>query len=71
MTYEKLRLLARAVPFHPFTVRLPSGKELAVPNPDVVAFSPNGRLMVVLRDDGSQDTLDVMLIESVQEQLSA
>ncbi|MEL6330419.1 MAG: hypothetical protein AAFR38_12235 [Planctomycetota bacterium] len=69
MTADAIKKLLSAQPFRPFRVRLASGKEVPIPHPELVNFSPGGRTMVVWRPDESDesfDMLDVLLIESAE-----
>jgi hypothetical protein len=54
MTVEQLRATIKAVPFHPFTLRLSDGREIPIPHPDFIMYTPNNpRIVVVTLPDGT------------------
>lgn len=65
MTSEALLKLVHAQPFRPFTVRLPSGKEIAVVHPDFISISASGRRATIETIDDDFEMVDVLLIESL------
>ena len=51
MNADRLRVLWYAVPFRPFTIRLPGGERLPVTRPDSLGMSPSGRTVNVCKGD--------------------
>lgn len=65
MTIEKIKQLCNAEPFRPFIFHFPDGRDIGVHHPDFVAFSPSGRLIVLVHEDDSESVIDPMLISDV------
>ena len=65
MTIEKIKDLCNAEPFRPFALHLPDGREVSVKHPDFVAFSPTGRILIVVHEDESESIIDPMLVSDV------
>jgi len=65
MTVEKIKQLCDAEPLREFIIHFPDGRELSVHHPDFVAFSPSGRLIVLVHEDDSESVIDPMLISDV------
>lgn len=67
MAPDRIRDQLATAPFVPFTVKLPSGKEVRVQHPDYAFLSPAGRTLIVFEDpeDKRMEMLDVFLIEGL------
>jgi hypothetical protein len=66
MTIEQLRLRHQARPFQPFDIHLVDGRLLPVDHPEFLAQSPTGRTIAVGRDDGTIETVDLLLVVSLK-----
>jgi hypothetical protein len=66
MTIEQLRQLHQARPFQPFDIHLVDGRTLPVDHPEFLAQSPSGRTIAVGRDDGTIETVDLLLVVSLK-----
>ena len=67
MTAEQLRKLHREQPFRPFRIHLADGRSLAVPHPDFLWITPNGRTAAVFStDDDAFDIVDLLLVTSLE-----
>jgi hypothetical protein len=72
MTKDALKDHLDAVPFRPFTVRLPDGRACPVPARDFASLSPNGRILVVYTNQGDGVRLiDVALIVEIEASAAA
>jgi hypothetical protein len=67
MTIEQLRNLHHAQPFRPFTIHLADGRNLEVPHPDFLSYSPSGRTIVVHHADDTFSILDVLLVTELEQ----
>lgn len=65
MGIQDIRELNRAVPFHPYTIRLVSGVTHQVPHPDFVAIAPRGSWVMVSDDMDHPHWISALLIEEV------
>jgi hypothetical protein len=66
MTIEQLRRLHLARPFQPFDIHLADGRVLPVEHPEFLAQSPSGRTIGVGHDDGTIETVDLLLVVSLK-----
>jgi len=66
MTIEQLREMHRARPFQPFDIHLVDGRTLTVHHPEFLAQSQTGRTIAVGRDDGTIETVDLLLVVSLK-----
>ena len=66
MIAEDLKQLLRAQPFQPFTLYLASEKAFGVRHPEFASLSPQGRTLIIWRQRGGFDLLDVALIARVE-----
>jgi hypothetical protein len=66
MTIEQLRRLHLARPFQPFDIHLANGRVLPVEHPEFLAQSPSGRTIGVGNDDGTIETVDLLLVVSLE-----
>lgn len=67
MTIEQLRRLINAEPFQPFVIRLADGREVAVPHPEFIALSPQGRTCVVWEGDSNAfGIIDLLLVTQLR-----
>ena len=67
MTSEVLNELLHASSFVPFAIHLPDRPPMRVPHPDFAHVSPDGRTMLVYREDGKRFSwIDVALITQAE-----
>jgi hypothetical protein len=67
MTFESLRQVIRAQPFHAFTLRLADGRSMHVRHPEFVGFVGDRRtLMVSFPGKPEFELIDLVLINSVE-----
>jgi len=67
MTADAVREKLEAEPFHPFQMRMPDGRVVAVPHPDVVSLAPTGRIAIVWKGEGERySTVDLMLVSDLE-----
>jgi hypothetical protein len=72
MTKDAIKEHLDAVPFRPFTVRLPDGRSCPVPARDFASLSPNGRILIVFTHEGDGvRLLDVALIVEIEASAAA
>ena len=65
MTLGELREHREASPFRPFTLRLSSGRELAVEHPEFMGVPPVGGLVVIWDRKGHAHVVDVTSVEEL------
>ena len=65
MTLDELREHHEASPFRPFTLRLSSGRELAVEHPEFMGVPPVGGLVVIWDRKGHAHVVDVTSVEEL------
>ena len=65
MLIETIRELNRAIPFHPYTLRLVSGVVHRVPHPDFIAVAPKGTWVMVSDKKDHPYWISTLLIEEV------
>jgi hypothetical protein len=70
MIADDIRTLLNAQPFQPFTLYMASEKAYTVPHPEFASLSPRGRTLILWRQKGGYDQLDVQLIARVEVQSS-
>jgi hypothetical protein len=67
MTAEAMRGALEEVPFQPFQLRLPNGRVLPVPHPEMVSLAPTGRIAIVWRADSERfSTVDLLLVSDLE-----
>lgn len=66
MISERLRRAQHAVPFQPFTIHLPNGRQLHVPHRDFLSVSPNGRIATIYHEDDTASIIDVLLVTELE-----
>ncbi len=66
MISDQLRLAQQAVPFQPFTIHLPNGRQLHGPHRDFISVSPTGRMATVYREDGAASIIEVRLMTGLE-----
>lgn len=66
MISDQLRLAQQAVPFQPFTIHLPNGRQLHVPHRDFLSVSPTGRIATVYHEDDTASVIDVLLVTELE-----
>jgi hypothetical protein len=66
MTTEQLVRHIRALPFRPFRIHLADGRHVDVKHTDFIARSPGGRTAVVYTSDESVETIDLLLVTSLE-----
>ena len=65
MSSDSLREQIYRTPFHPVTLRLPSGREITVDNPELTMFNETGRTLIVAQGERII-LIDVATVESVE-----
>jgi hypothetical protein len=65
MTMEQLRKVHQSKPFRAFALRSSDGREIQVKHPELLAFSENGRAIIVATSDDSHQVIDLRMITSV------
>jgi len=65
---DEIKTAVRASPFQPFVVRLVDGMRYDIPTADHASVSPNGRTLVVFRDDGTRLIDTARIIEMIMPQ---
>lgn len=65
MTIEQIRELYQKRPFQPFEIHLADGRTLNVEHPELLARSASGRTIAVGRPDDVIETVDLLLVVSV------
>lgn len=65
MTIEQLRELHQKRPFEPFEIHLADGRTLTVEHPELIARSASGRTIAVARPDDVIETIDLLLVVSI------
>ena len=66
MTLDTIRYLYEARPFRPFALHLADGRNVAVQHPEVLAFAPAGRTIVVVLPDNGVRIIDLELVTEVE-----
>ena len=66
MRVEELVQLHKAEPFRPFRIHLADGRHLDVKHPEFLAYTPRGRIAIVMRLDETFEILDLMLVTSLE-----
>jgi hypothetical protein len=67
MTIEQLRRHLEQRPFKPFDIHLADGRSLPVEHPELMARSPSGRTALLFIDEGTVETIDLLLVTSLTE----
>ena len=65
MTAEDLRDTREQSPFRPFILRVSDGRSFRIHHRDYLSISPDGRNVIVYKDDGGYHLLDPVLISGV------
>ncbi len=65
MTIDEVRNLYQAVPFRPFLMHLPDGREIPVVHRDFIIASPNGQTVIVYQPDNSFNIIDLALVTAL------
>lgn len=66
MTLERLREVATARPFRPFTICLADGRQFRVPSPESLMMSPQAqRTFAVAESDDDYRIFDLLLVTSL------
>ena len=65
MTIPQLRELYENLPFRPFSLHLPDGRQVDVEHPDYASLSQTGRLLFVTHADDSESIVDVLLVSDI------
>lgn len=66
MTTKELERAHKAIPFRPFLLRLAGGRAIKVEHPEMMSYTPGGRITVVHKANGDFEILDLLLIESIE-----
>jgi hypothetical protein len=63
----RIRELLRAVPFHPFVIRLADGREYRIDHPDfVLAAASDVPQITIEESDGRQHYLSALLVTGIE-----
>ncbi len=65
VTSDRLRLALNAKPFVPVVLKTTGGREYRVNHPELVSFSPGGRVVNVWVEKDAGVWIDVLMIESI------
>lgn len=65
MTIEQIRELYQKRPFEPFEIHLVDGRTLKVEHPELISRSASGRTIAVGRPDDVIETVDLLLVVSI------
>ena len=66
MTIDKLRMVAKAEPFRPFTISLTDGRRFQVRHPEMIAVLPEAtRTFVVATAGEDYSIVDLLLVTSI------
>ena len=66
MTIQRLREVHRSEPFRPFTLYLADGGRIRVSHPELLAYSPSGRTVVVVSPDDTTQFIDLLLVSRIE-----
>lgn len=66
MTSTELRKLVESSPFSPFRLHLADGRALEVPHPDYIKLFFRSPRVVVEKDDGTYDIVNLPIVTSVE-----
>jgi hypothetical protein len=67
MTTDQLKAVISKRPFAPVVLRTTGGREYRVEHPELVSFSPGGRVVHMWVAPDAGVALDVLMIESIHE----
>jgi len=67
---DEVRKHLDAVPFVPFAIKTPDGRQYRVKHPDYAAISPKGGRVVVFADEEASTTLSALHMVAVEAQRS-
>ncbi len=59
MDADQIKERLHAAPFRPFAIVLPSDRTIRVPPPDFVSIAPNRRTLIVWKENGGGQIVDV------------
>ena len=65
MTIQQLKNAHQKRPFVPFSIRTANGRDYPVPHPEFMMITPPGRTVVVTDNEGTVDTIDLLLVASL------
>ena len=66
MTIDRLRQVARATPFKPFTLSLTDGRRFRVRSPEFIMITPEASRTVVVAESGEDYSIvDLLLVTSI------
>jgi hypothetical protein len=66
MTIDRLRHVARAIPFKPFTLSLTDGRRFRVRSPEFIMITPEASRTVVVAESGEDYSIvDLLLVTSI------
>jgi len=66
MIAEKLRMLRRAQPFHPFVILLDDGRRIPVTNPEWMLVTEEGGSVGVFQKDDSLSMFETSMIKEIK-----
>ena len=66
MVPERLKDAVKARPFIPFDLRMPDGRALPVPSPEMVFLIPDSRMIVVAGSGGRFNVVDTFLVTDLE-----
>jgi hypothetical protein len=69
MTIQEIQRLRSAQPFEPFSVLAADGQEYDVPQPENIAQTPSGRLIIIGLPDDSSVSIDLLLVTGIRKPL--
>ena len=67
MTIQRIQEAYNKRPFAPFSIHLADGSAVEVKHPEFLALNPNGRVIVVIGEDESVSTIDLLLVTKLVE----
>jgi hypothetical protein len=66
MTIDRVRQVARATPFKPFTMSLTDGRRFRVRSPEFIMITPEASRTVVVAESGEDySIIDLLLVTSL------
>jgi len=66
VTIEQLRAVHQARPFLPFTMHLADGRSYMIPHTEFLSHSPNGRTVIVFKNDDAFEIIDLLLVVGIE-----
>ena len=66
MTTKELEKAHKTTPFRPFLLRMAGGRAIRVDHPEMMSYTPGGRITVVHKPNGDFEIIDLLLVESIE-----